>query len=725
MLHPHLQYGMVNKTKDSLDEENPGQLIRKDGRHGTRRPVQEIRRLRAISKIYESEPLTTQDTIDLISHLEHDENRCLDFQEVAYFLKNVLEPPFTDIQVETLHKFCDVSEDGKITITELNAAVSSSTFRSCMHDRRVEFKTRANLEERSKIVVTGKDLLDRLTWRVNRDDAFRTFPFSLAFMMTFMAVVDTHLQTFDRQQAARGISNWIEGYGFNYPGPYHGEHIGDDVQFWEWMNTSGLQSMLVYCNNGTRSAYECPIPAKSVLVGDVMLRKLDKARKQEQTWLLNSPTARRTLQHRPGDLLYAARAGLQYEWQTNWRYQDSTWMAMVVITWSNSASMFTLTSARVTFDDWGFVIPQCLARTAIIRPYKNKLIFGLDALYLILLLMPTVAEARAIAKLIASLGFVPGLYSYADFWNMVDWFGILLGWSNVTLWIMLVQSAHQSNIQDLLDGNYHLKPGAMDLSINAIDGLEKSLEINLDLVFNLQIFMGINMLSIMMKFFKAFQSNPRLQLVTSTLIKGASELFHFSIVFLAIFLGFAVSGFILFGNDIVNFSSFQRSILTAWLVLLGDFGWYSDTVVTDRVLASGLPKVVLDVWFIFYTMLVLLVLLNMLLAIVMDHYIDLVAKVRNAKDAPPIWKQARRYASRLLSSRGKGFIPLEDLLAKLSERKEVQPEEVVTEDTLIEMVQMKDEQAHTLFEDLLIPYAAEKKKSRQRAREQQDSEGDA
>jgi len=109
MLHPHLQYGMVNKTKDSLDEENPGQLIRKDGRHGTRRPVQEIRRLRAISKIYESEPLTTQDTIDLISHLEHDENRCLDFQEVAYFLKNVLEPPFTDIQVETLHKFCDVS----------------------------------------------------------------------------------------------------------------------------------------------------------------------------------------------------------------------------------------------------------------------------------------------------------------------------------------------------------------------------------------------------------------------------------------------------------------------------------------------------------------------------------------------------------------------------------------------------------------------------------------
>jgi len=41
----------------------------------------------------------------------------------------------------------------------------------------------------------------------------------------------------------------------------------------------------------------------------------------------------------------------------------------------------------------------------------------------------------------------------------------------------------------------------------------------------------------------------------------------------------------------------------------------------------------------------------------------------------------------------------------------VQPEEVVTEDTLIEMVQMKDEQAHTLFEDLLIPYAAEKKKA--------------
>merc|ERR1719230_1925350 len=101
--------------------------------------------------------------------------------------------------------------------------------------------------------------------------------------------------------------------------------------------------------------------------------------------------------------------------------------------------------------------------------------------------------------------------------------------------------------------------------------------------------MGAATVAILMKFFKAFQANPRLQLVTNTLVRAGSDIFHFSVVFLAVFLGFAVTGHILLGNDILQFRSFSNSIDTCFIVLMGEFGWYESVSNTDDSLSSGLP----------------------------------------------------------------------------------------------------------------------------------------
>merc|ERR1719401_2621911 len=118
--------------------------------------------------------------------------------------------------------------------------------------------------------------------------------------------------------------------------------------------------------------------------------------------------------------------------------------------------------------------------------------------------------------------------------------------------------------------------------------------------------MGVNVVSIMLKFFKAFQANARLQLVTNTLMHAADELFHFMIVFTAIIIGFVLSGHILFGDDLVEFSSFDRSLNTAYVCLLGDFGWYTEQAVSDKDLGSGMPQFVLAMWFVLYSSFVVL-----------------------------------------------------------------------------------------------------------------------
>merc|ERR1719277_2379520 len=112
--------------------------------------------------------------------------------------------------------------------------------------------------------------------------------------------------------------------------------------------------------------------------------------------------------------------------------------------------------------------------------------------------------------------------------------------------------------------------------------------------------MGAMAVTIVLKFFKAFQANPRLRLVTDTMKKAAEDIAHFSIVFFAVFLAFSVIGHIFFGGDLVQFASFTRSINTAFSTLMGDFGWYVDVVDGMVGLRSGMPKIMLIVWFWVY-----------------------------------------------------------------------------------------------------------------------------
>jgi len=237
----------------------------------------------------------------------------------------------------------------------------------------------------------------------------------------------------------------------------------------------------------------------------------------------------------------------------------------------------------------------------------------------------------------------------------------------------------------------------MGIDVGTLEVVQEKLTSITNLYFQMHLVMGSAAVSIMLKFFKAFQANPRLQLVTNTLVRAGSDIFHFSVVFTAVFLGFAVTGHILLGTDLVQFRSFGSSIDTCFIVLMGEFGWYADVSNSDDALSSGLPFVILMIWFWSYMVFVLLIMINMLLAIVLEHYTELVHEVAKDSEAISLWTQTARYIKK--RSQTKTHIPLGHLLMELEDDDTpCHTEENVTQETIQNAFpHMKEEQTAHLY----------------------------
>jgi hypothetical protein len=64
----------------------------------------------------------------------------------------------------------------------------------------------------------------------------------------------------------------------------------------------------------------------------------------------------------------------------------------------------------------------------------------------------------------------------------------------------------------------------------------------------------------MLRFFKAFRANPRLNVVAQTMVDGATDIVHFFVVFILIFVAFSVAGQVMFGTKMRDFSSISKSM---------------------------------------------------------------------------------------------------------------------------------------------------------------------
>ncbi|XP_046350413.1 polycystin-2-like isoform X1 [Haliotis rufescens] len=125
------------------------------------------------------------------------------------------------------------------------------------------------------------------------------------------------------------------------------------------------------------------------------------------------------------------------------------------------------------------------------------------------------------------------------------------------------------------------------------------------------------------KIFKYISFNKTMTQLSSTLGRCAKDLAGFAVMFFIIFLAFTQLGYLLFGTQVKDFSSFQDSFFTLFRIILGDFDFHQ-LEAANRVLGP--------IFFMLFVFFVFFVLINMFLAIINDTYSEVKGDMANQKN---------------------------------------------------------------------------------------------
>ncbi|RHY30105.1 hypothetical protein DYB32_004605 [Aphanomyces invadans] len=111
--------------------------------------------------------------------------------------------------------------------------------------------------------------------------------------------------------------------------------------------------------------------------------------------------------------------------------------------------------------------------------------------------------------------------------------------------------------------------------------------------------------------FKYLRLNTRLNMLWTTLRLAAKDLIAFVVIFVFIFFGYAVMGFLLFGTHVREYRSLTGSLASCFQMLLGAF---------DFTTLSEANPVMSGLFFFSFMIFVFLIVVNMFIAILSEYY---------------------------------------------------------------------------------------------------------
>lgn len=633
---------------------------------------------------------------------------------LRYLLKEVLEPNFSDVEVEDVLQHTDQAKDGLICTQELLSALLAAPVRHLVKHLQREMLEVSQRIASSHCAIDRDFLLQKLDKRVRRDDAFFTLPFALGLLVVLCILVILHLQVWKRKQVEWGLENWMNHGEFHLddqPAVASATSLeeGDDNEvsfedvkdidtFWYWLDNDGLESIAGSVINFRKTGVAVPqVGGSHLLIGGLRIN--------QEIWLLQPDTPRNFTSTRASPFLAPLRERLlQDTLELRAAGPEAGSVHIEFITYSEKSQFFSVFDINLDLDNYGYVKPVMSATAVMFRAYPTPLPYVADFVYLLLLATLFYHEFGQVTN--AARQGRREFARYWGIWNTVDWLSISLGLAGSVIWYMCVSAMGNPALTSLMgsDGDrFHI---AYHVDVMALS--EERLDDIMDALYELQnYFLAIQLttlaavVAVMLKCFKGFRANPRLAIVSETLKNSARDIGHFFIVFFFIFFIFALTGHVLFGNDRPEFYTLASSVKTGFKVLMGDFTWYvelTDNSSEQNHLSSGIPRLLLTLWFFVFVMLVSLVMLNMLLAVIFEQYIQVVESNRLPDTDGTLWSQTRRFWMRRRETMG--FIALSKILDMLvSDENPAHPQETVTETSLEQAFPtMKVEQAKWIMD---------------------------
>jgi hypothetical protein len=267
-----------------------------------------------------------------------------------------------------------------------------------------------------------------------------------------------------------------------------------------------------------------------------------------------------------------------------------------------------------------------------IHPYHNWLCWVFDCAWLSIVMKIFVEEIMDLCTHICRHGPMTGFARYIGPANFVDWLSVISAMVLVAFWIQH-QFMLETMRQLMREADYKI-PGSWsddDKRTEYFDIVQ--LIVQRTIIF--RTLLAVYPFVIVSRFFKAFSSQPRLAVVTRTITVASVDIIHFLVVFLLVLTVYASSAMILFGQEDAYFANFMRSFFSVFRILNGDFDW-------SQLHQVGRPQAYL--WFLSFVILLNWIMLNMLLAIIMDVYTSVKGEI--GPGAETLWSQSYEIYSR-------------------------------------------------------------------------------
>lgn len=276
-----------------------------------------------------------------------------------------------------------------------------------------------------------------------------------------------------------------------------------------------------------------------------------------------------------------------------------------------------------------------------------------ELLWCACLLWMIVNQALEIYRMLKAKGVFKFVADYSNPFTLVEWFSVFIGGGLIVMFSFMLKFTAELNDAAIVLGelSYVTQPSQYRAVFQNMyfPKLEEAVHYS----HKFRLTMAGYPLVMMYRVFSAYAGQPRLHVVTQTLSDAAVDLLHFLLIFLSVVAVFSVSAVLLFGRRLNEFVTIWRTMQSTLLAIKGNFDW-------DELRVVG--RIEAGVWFVSIIGIGSLLLLNMLLAIVMDSY----SKVKSrASDSVPLWAALREAWRRSAKERRGHLVPLKRILVEI------------------------------------------------------------
>lgn len=309
----------------------------------------------------------------------------------------------------------------------------------------------------------------------------------------------------------------------------------------------------------------------------------------------------------------------------DWIDSSTVHVAVHYLTYNAHFHCLTLNGVHFYQTRTGRLWKKVVQEGAFLDPYEKQWLIAFDIIFVLLVLRLLIMEALDIVHTYRHRLPDSGtdwIKEYLGFWNAVDWISIGFTFALVIMWLesvgkisgleeeLINLSAEEGTFANAISGQSKKEIGIFE---GHLDALVLHFEEMSEYQVQFRLLCAIFPMCLMLRLFKAFASQPRLALVTQTLSVSMTDVGHFLVVFFTIFTTFVIMAMLLFGRELAEFSEFGRAFNNCFLALMGDFD-YGSMFAEAREIGT--------VWFWFFQIILVLLMLNMLLAIIMDTYTE-------------------------------------------------------------------------------------------------------